>query len=157
FVRDRGLFYSGNPNSQGAIRGQYDVWEVFGESIVPILGSSGGGGVDLHLAARYADYDGSGGVWAGKAGLDWQATESVRFRGTWSRDTRAGTLSERFDTQTGGTGIAAGEDPLVPDAPAYVAELTTGGNPNIQPELAETTTIGVVYQPNWADSLSMSV
>src|SRR5690606_33597909 len=44
FVRDRGLFYSGNPNSQGAIRGQYDVWEVFGESIVPILGSSGGGG-----------------------------------------------------------------------------------------------------------------
>src|SRR5690606_6462745 len=67
------------------------------------------------------------------------------------------TLSERFDTQTGGTGIAAGEDPVVPSAPAYVAELTTGGNPNIRPELADTTTIGVVYQPDWADSLSMSI
>jgi iron complex outermembrane receptor protein len=158
FVRDRPLFYSGNPNSQGPISGEYDVWEVFVESIVPILGSvGGGGGVDLHLATRYADYEGSGGVWAGKAGLDWQATESVRLRATWSRDTRAGTLSERFDTQTGGTGIAAGEDPLVPDAPAYVAELTTGGNPNIRPEIADTTTFGVVYQPTWAQNLNMSI
>lgn len=157
FVRDRPLFYSGNPNSQGPISGEYDVWEVFVESIVPILGSVGGSGVDLHLAARYADYDGSGGVWAGKAGLDWQATESVRLRATLSRDTRAGTLSERFDTQTGGAAIAAGEDPIVPNAPAYVAELTTGGNPNIQPEIADTTTFGVVYQPRWAQNLNMSV
>src|SRR5690606_14097177 len=112
---------------------------------------------DLHLAARYADYAGSGGVWAGKAGLDWQATESLRFRGTWSRDTRAGTLSERFDTQTGGTGIAAGEDPLVPSAPAYVAELTTGGNPQIRPEIANTTTAGMVWQPGWAENFSLSL
>jgi len=157
FVRDRALFYSGNPNSQGPIRGQFDVWEVFAESIIPILGSTDGSGVDLHVAARYADYAGSGGVWAGKAGLDWQATDSVRLRATWSRDTRAGTLSERFDTQTGGTGIAAGEDPLLPNEPAYVAELTTGGNPLIRPEIADTTTFGVVYQPSWADNLSMSL
>lgn len=152
FVRDRALFYSGNPNSQGAIQGQYDVWEVFAESIIPLSA-----GFDLHVAARYADYQGSGGVWAGKAGLDWQATESLRLRGTVSRDTRAGTLSERFDTQTGGTGIAAGEDPLLPNEPAYVAELTTGGNPAIRPELADTTTIGMVWQPGWAENLSLSI
>jgi outer membrane receptor protein involved in Fe transport len=152
FVRDRFLFYSGNPNSGGPIQGEFDVWEVFMESIVPLSG-----GFDLHLATRYADYQGSGGVWAGKAGLDWQATESVRFRGTLSRDTRAGTLSERYDTQTGGTNIASGDDFLLPGEPAYVAELTTGGNANIRPELADTTTIGLVYQPGWADNLSLSI
>jgi iron complex outermembrane recepter protein len=156
FVRDRALFYSGNPNSQGALQGSFDVWEVFAESIIPIIGSADGA-VDLHLAARYADYAGSGGVWAGKAGLDWQATDSVRFRGTWSRDTRAGTLSERFDRQTGGTGIAAGEDPLVPGAPAYIAELTAGGNPLVRPELSDTTTFGVVWQPSRIDNLSLSL
>jgi iron complex outermembrane recepter protein len=156
FVRDRGLFYSGNPNLRGPLEGSFDVWEVFAETIVPIIGSADGS-VDLHLATRYADYEGSGGVWAGKAGLDWQATESLRFRGTWSRDTRAGTLSERFDVQTGGTGIAAGEDPLVPSAPAYVAELTTGGNPLIQPELSDTTTFGVVWQPSRAQNLSLAL
>lgn len=157
FVRDRAIFYTGNPNSQGPIQGQFNVWEVYAESIIPILGVGDGPGVDVHLAARYADYSGSGGVWAGKAGLDWQATDSLRLRATLSRDTRAGTLSERFDTQTGGTAIGTGDDPLVPNAPPYVAELTVGGNPAIRPELADTTTFGVVYQPNWADSLNMSL
>lgn len=156
FVRGRPLFYTGNPNSQGVIQGKYDVWEVFAESIIPIFGSDTGA-VDLHLAMRYANYSGSGGVWAGKAGLDWQATESLRFRGTWSQDTRAGTLSERFDTQTAGANIAAGEDPLVPTAPAYIAELTTGGNPKIQPEIAHTTTLGMIWQARWAESLSVSL
>lgn len=154
FVRDRALFYSGNPNSQGPIQGEFDVWEVFAESIVPLAG-----GFDLHLAARYADYAGSGGVWAGKAGLDWQVSDTVRLRGTLSRDTRAGTLSERYDTQTGGTGINNGTntDFVLPNEPQYVAELTTGGNPEISPELADTTTIGLVYQPSWAENLSMSI
>jgi iron complex outermembrane receptor protein len=156
FVHDRFIFYSGNPNSGGPIQGDFDVWEVFAESIIPIFDSAEGG-VDLHLAARYADYQGSGGVWANKAGIDWQINDSVRFRGTFSRDTRAGTLSERFDTQTGGTGIALGDDFLLPDQEAYVAELTTGGNPNIEPELADTWTVGLVYQPSWADNLSMSI
>ncbi|HEX7079856.1 MAG TPA: TonB-dependent receptor [Gammaproteobacteria bacterium] len=157
FVRGRGVFYTGNPNSEGVIQGEFDVWEVYAESIIPILGSTQGVGVDLHLAARYADYAGSGGVWAGKAGLDWQATDTVRFRGTWSRDTRAGTLSERFDTQTAGAAIGTGDDPLLPNAPPYIAELTVGGNPEIRPELADTTTIGMVWQPAWADNLSMSI
>ena len=102
FIRDRGIFYTGNPNNEGPIEGGFDVWEAFVEAIVPIV-QTDDGGVDLHMAARYADYEGSGGVWAGKFGGDWQINEAVRFRGTWSRDTRAGSLSERFDTQTGGT------------------------------------------------------
>jgi outer membrane receptor protein involved in Fe transport len=152
FIRDRGIFYTGNPNNEGPIEGEFDVWEVFGEAIVPVL-QGAGNGVDLHLAARYADYEGSGGVWASKVGGDWQINDELRFRATWSRDTRAGSLSERFDTQTGGTNIT---DPLLPNEPPYVAATTIGGNPNIRPEISDTWTAGVVFQPQWADGLSMS-
>jgi outer membrane receptor protein involved in Fe transport len=156
FVRDRGIHFTGNPNSQGPIQGEFDVWEVFGESIIPILSNTDGGGVELHIAARYADYAGSGGVWAGKFGGDWRVNPQLRFRGTVSRDTRAGTLSERFDTQGAGANIAQGQDPLLPNE-TYVAGLTTGGNPNIRPELADTTTVGFVYQPQWAENFNLSI
>lgn len=156
FVRDRGVFFTGNPNSQGPIQGKFDVWEVYGESIIPIFRSDDGGGVELHLAARYADYAGSGGVWASKLGGDWRLNPQLRFRATVSRDTRAGTLSERFDTQGAGANIAQGQDPILPNE-TYIAGLTTGGNPNIRPELADTTTVGFVYQPQWAEDLNLSV
>jgi iron complex outermembrane recepter protein len=156
FVRDRGIFVTGNPNSQGPLQGEFDVWEVFGESIVPIFGTpNGGSGVELHVAARYADYAGSGGVWASKLGADWRINPQVRFRATVSRDTRAGTLSERFDTQGAGANITAGQDPLLPGE-SYIAGLTTGGNPEIRPELSDTTTIGVVWQPDWAEDFNFS-
>jgi iron complex outermembrane recepter protein len=155
FVRDRGIFVTGNPNSQGPIQGEFDVWEVFGESIIPIVGDADSG-LELHLAARYADYAGSGGVWAGKVGGDWRINPQVRLRATVSRDTRAGTLSERFDTQGAGANIALGQDPILPTE-TYIAGLTTGGNPEIRPELADTTTFGVVWQPNWADDFNLSV
>jgi outer membrane receptor protein involved in Fe transport len=155
FVRDRGVFVTGNPNSQGPIQGKFDVWEVYGESIIPVI-KSADGGVELHVAARYADYAGSGGVWAYKLGGDWRVNQQLRFRGTVSRDTRAGTLSERFDTQGAGANITQGQDPLLPNE-TYIAGLTTGGNPNIRPELADTTTVGFVYQPQWADNFNLSI
>jgi iron complex outermembrane receptor protein len=152
FIRDRGIFYTGNPNNEGPIEGEFDVWEAFAEAIVPVL-QGAGNGIDLHLAARYADYEGSGGVWAGKVGVDWQVNDPVRFRTTWSRDTRAGSLSERFDTQTGGTNIT---DPLLPNEPPYIAATTIGGNPSIRPEISDTLTAGIVYQPQWAEGLNLS-
>jgi outer membrane receptor protein involved in Fe transport len=155
FVRDRGVFVTGNPNNGGPLQGEFDVWEVFGESIIPILGDANSG-VELHLAARYADYAGSGGVWASKVGGDWRINPQVRFRATVSRDTRAGTLSERFDTQGAGANIGLGVDPLLPSE-TYIAGLTTGGNPEIKPELADTTTFGIVYQPDWAEDFSLSI
>ena len=78
------------------------------------------------------------------------------MRATISQDTRAGTLSERFDTQGAGANIGLGQDPLQPTE-TYIAGLTTGGNPNIKPEIADTTTVGVVYQPDWAESFSLSI
>ena len=114
FIRDRGIFFTGNPNNEGPIQGEFNALEVFSETIIPLFGGSRGGGGDLHVAARYSDYEGSGGVWAGKVGGDWPLTDELRLRATWSQDTRAGSLSERFDTQTGGTNITDPKLPVIP-------------------------------------------
>ena len=48
--------------------------------------------LNLLASARYAEYAGSGGIWAWKYGLDWQVISDLRLRGTVSRDVRAATL-----------------------------------------------------------------
>ena len=47
------------------------------------------------------------------------STRRCGLRATVSRDTRAGTLSERFDTQGAGANIALGQDPLLPTRGLY--------------------------------------
>lgn len=45
----------------------------------------------------------------------------------------------------------------IEDNPAGQYNLITGGNPNLIAEEGETTTIGFVYTPNWAQGLSIAV
>jgi outer membrane receptor protein involved in Fe transport len=150
-----GVQFSNVPN----IQGDYDVWEYFAELRMPIVKDvTALKDVNVDLAGRYASYSGSGGIWAWKAGLDWQVYSDLRFRATRSRDVRAGNMSERFDF-TGGLGSIS--DPVVLDAngnkTTYGITTRTGGNPNIQPEKSDTTTVGVVFQPSFARGLQMSV
>jgi len=138
--------YSKVPN----IRGEMDVSEAFAEIVMPLLADNM---LNLNAAARYADYSGSGGIWAWKTGLDSQITDSVRLRATRSHDVRAGTLSERFD-QTGGA--ASVQDPFNGNVQTNIFR-TSGGDPSIRPEEADTITAGVIWQPQNVMGLSMSL
>jgi outer membrane receptor protein involved in Fe transport len=152
------IFNRGNPNGGEPVPivGNFDVWEAFTEAAVPLLRDAPlAQSVDLNLAARYADYSGSGGIWAWKAGVDWQLTDDFRLRGTRSRDVRAGTLSERYDRT--GAGGNVDHDPLYPDDATRLVRLVSGGNPNVGPEKADTLTFGGVYQPSWARGLAFSI
>ena len=136
------------------LRGAYDVKEVFGEVLVPLVSNvSGFDQLDMSLAARWAEYSGSGEVWSWKAGLDWQVYNDLRLRGTLSRDIRAANLSERFDAQSQG---ASGDDPWFNNE-NYAFSQVIGGNPNVEPEEADTLTVGFVYQPSYMPSLSLSM
>jgi len=128
--------------------GEMDVAEVFGEVFVPVLANNK---LNIPIAARWADYSGSGSVWVWKAGIDSQLTDTLRLRATRSHDVRAGTLSERFD-QTGGA--ASVQDPFRGNVQTQIFR-TTGGNPNIRPEEADTITAGIVFQPTGSLSLSL--
>ena len=135
-------------------RGSFNVKELFAETLVPLLSDVPfAQQLNLDLAVRWADYSGSGGIWAWKAGLDWQATNTLRFRGTMSRDIRAASLEERFDAQGQGAAVS---DPVLNDA-NYTTFQIRGGNPNVKPEKADTITVGAVYQPSFLDGLQVSL
>ncbi|HEX7080509.1 MAG TPA: TonB-dependent receptor [Gammaproteobacteria bacterium] len=145
-----GFQFSTSPN----IDGRFNVKEIFAETLVPLVTDAAAADeLNLSLAARMADYSGSGSVASYKLGLDWQIYDDLRLRGTYSRDVRAATLSERFDRQGQG---ASAEDPFLGNI-SYAFGQTIGGNPEVDPEEADTLTVGVVYQPSVAPGLSFSV
>jgi outer membrane receptor protein involved in Fe transport len=151
--------FAGNPfvfvfSSFPTIGGSYKVNEGFAETLVPLLSEKPGvKQLNLSLAGRFADYSGSGGVWAWKGGLDWQMIPSLRLRGTVSRDTRAANLAERFDSQGGGVVV---RDPVFNNTNVTLSQFSTG-NPNVDPEKATTKTAGVVFTPSFAPGLQMSL
>ena len=144
-----GFQFSTSPN----IEGGFQVRELFGELLFPVVSDAAAAErLDLNLAARLADYSGSGSIWSYKAGLDWQIREPIRLRGTFSRDVRAATLAERFDAQGQG---ASAEDPLLGDI-SYAFGQIIGGNPEVDPEEADTLTVGFVYQPSAVPGFSLA-
>jgi iron complex outermembrane receptor protein len=143
------FMFGGVPN----IGGSFDVWEVFGEVIAPLY-NNGTQSVEMTLAARESDYSRSGKITAWKSALSFQVTDSLRLRGTLSHDVREPSFSELFDQQ--GT---AGQvnDPNFSGL-TYQITMQQGGNPNLSPEEADTTTVGLVWQPQgFLDGLQVSV
>ena len=150
---------NGSPNlhqfsTVSAISGEYDVWEAFGELSVPLWRSSSGEQqLGSSFAYRSSDYSSAGQFDAWKVGLDFQIIRDLRLRATQSRDVREATFSERFDNSpTGGTV----NDPARNQAPSTVT-VTSAGNPNLTPEVGDTTVVGLVYLPRWAENLRMSI
>src|SRR5690606_38763627 len=139
-----GVQFSSATEFAGTIR----VKEVFNEWIVPLVADLPfAAQVNASLAARWADYSGSGEVWSWKYALDWTVTAALRLRGTVSRDVRAGSLSQRYDAPRNGS---SAQDPLRGGQTTSFTQIV-GGNPNIGPEKALTWTAGFVYQPSFLD------
>lgn len=135
------------------IRGVAEVWEGFGELLLPLIDTDGFSAV-ANSAVRWADYSGSGSIWAYKGGLEVEIADMLRLRGTYSRDVRAANLSERFD-KTGGTAVI--DDPRTAAIETTTVTRFSGGNPAVRPEQADTFTIGAVFRPEFIPGLSMSL
>ena len=133
--------------------GGFEVDEVFGEINVPLIADVPLiQQLDASMAYRYADYTGSGGIESWKVGLSWQINDDLRLRATSSRDVRAATLRERFDETAGGAAVV---DPFLGNSFIFTASRNSG-NPNVDPEEADTLTFGAVYQPSWLPGFSIS-
>jgi iron complex outermembrane recepter protein len=139
------------------ISGDFNVWEAFGELNVPVWESaSGNQRLAVNFAGRTSDYSRSGSIQSWKAGINFDLHEDLRFRSTFSRDVREPSFSELFDFQGTAGQI---EDPRLNGA-IYQITLVNGGNPDLNPEQADTKTIGLVYQPSfapWISGLQLSV
>jgi iron complex outermembrane receptor protein len=138
-------------------RGAQDVKEAFTEFLIPLVTDRTiVEQLNFSAAYRWADYSGSGSVDSWKGGLDWAINDQLRLRTTVSQDVRAATMGEKFD-RTGGLGNVT--DYLLDPGGGLSYAITTfsNGSPDILPENAKTQTLGLVYQPNWAQGLSVSL
>ena len=140
------------------------VAEVAGEVDVPLIkDQSFAQDVRVSGAVRYADYTSEGSVnylqpyttskfhaltW--KGGLVWQFNDMLTLRATHSKDFRAPNLADLYlpgrvqGLSTGVTDLLTG---AVAGANGYTPSQQVGGNPNLKPETAYTTTVGIVLKP----------
>ncbi len=84
-------------NQQPATQGAFDVKEVFGEGLLPVLKDLPFAQyVELDGAIRYAHYSTAGGTTSWKYGGNWQVTSDLKFRATEASATRAPNIAELF-------------------------------------------------------------
>ncbi len=136
--------------------GAYDVYEASAEFNLPLFDGGGAGRANLNGAARVTHYSTSGTVWAWKIGGTWDTPlDGFRLRAVTSRDVRAPNLSELFAAPTVTT-LPNFANPF-PPAGAVQAFQNTIGNPDLKPEIARNTELGLVYSnPSWLPGLSLS-
>lgn len=143
-----------NSTNVGSAEGEYDVSEVFLETAVPLLADLPGvRSLEANGAVRYTEYSTSGGVTTWKVGLNYQPIDDLRFRYTRSRDIRAPTLYELF---AGDQAARGGFFDALTGRNDNVITLSSG-NPDLQPEIGDTYTVGAVWQPSFWSGFSMSV
>lgn len=134
--------------------GSFDVKEAFAETVVPVVKDLPFLKlVEINAAGRVSDFSNSGTVWAWKAGVTAHITQDLLLRAVRSRDTRSASLTELFTQGTSSTSVI--NDPVTKTQ--YSVTAQNGGNPNLLPELADTTTFGFTYSPSWVRGLSFSV
>lgn len=161
-----------------SVEGKYSVDELFTEANIPLLADVPlVQNLNLDLAYRWSDYTTTGDVSTYRAGLNWAVNDFARVRTGYNRAVRAPNVFELFIPQNlglwGGVDNCAGESPEFSEAqcantgvtpaqygniafsPASQYNALYGGNPDLDPEEADTFTFGVVLQPT--DSMQLSV
>ncbi len=132
-----------------------DQASVFTEVYVPVSDT-----FELHLAARYDDYDDFGSDVNPKVGFRYQPMEELIFRGNWSTSFRAPSLAQAgATTLLSSYTIECSDTPAAcdNDAGANGESLLSEdvGNPDLKPEEATTWGFGMVVKPNRDISLSI--
>lgn len=181
------LIVAGESNGVPSLptRGTIDVNEFYGEINIPLLADAGfAKRLDVTLASRYSDYSTSGGTTNNKVGLRWQINDEILIRSTYAEGLRAPSVGElfgsasRFDATLDDPCLIGLDGSLPEGSAANCAALgvpvgaaqansqisvTTGGNPQLNPESADSYSAGLVWSPgfatdtSWSDKLDLEV
>jgi len=165
--------------------GSFNVKEAFLEARLPLVqGKTFAESISVEGGYRYSDYNLGFETDTYKFGADWAPMQALRFRGSYQRAVRSPNITELFRPQVvqldGSTDPCAVENPGV-DVPTFTLEQCmrtgvtaaqygfiaenpasqynglTGGNPDLQPEEADTYSFGFVFTPDFAPGLSITV
>jgi outer membrane receptor protein involved in Fe transport len=156
------IFDTVSGNTGAGTDGNLTNQAVFVEVLAPVF-DNGTQELVLKGGFRYDDYNAFDGDSTWQIGIEFQALESLKLRGTAGTVFRAPTITDLF----GGTSdsfptysdpcIPAPGDPLPPGCAQVGTQLDTqvltrvGGNPFLIPETGETYTMGFVWAPEFGD------
>ncbi|MAJ40830.1 MAG: TonB-dependent receptor [Pseudoalteromonadaceae bacterium] len=170
-------------NALGEDKGEFDVNEVFAEATIPLVSDLPFvQDLVLDAAVRYADYSTIGDATSWKLGLDWTVNDQVRLRFTQSEALRAPNIGEIFgapsqtfynvddpcladnlnDLQNSDTrrancaalGVPVGFES---DYDSQTLEGLQSGNRDVKGEESTSTTIGLVYQPDFIENAVLTL
>lgn len=183
-LRNDEAFLTGDLAGQGGAtldtNGSYGVTEGFTEIRVPITQDKPfAQSISFEAGYRYSDYSLGFNTDTYKLGLDWAPVEDIRFRGSYQRAVRAPNIQELFRPNVvqldGNTDPCAGATPSATAEQCALTGVTpgqygsilansasqynglTGGNPNLDPESADTYSFGFVLTPRVAPNFTMAV
>jgi iron complex outermembrane receptor protein len=137
-------------------KGEVTVKEAYAEVGAPVLADLPFvQALDLNGAVRRTDYSTSGSVTTWKVGFTWDVNPMFRMRATRSRDIRAPNINELFNPGSEGNPNVVNR---LNGASGFIKSNTVG-NPDLDPEIGDTTTAGIVFQPSWgwADGFRLAV
>jgi len=148
-----GAYNAGNYHSG---RGTYHVNEAFVEFGIPLLNDSFWGKMDLDIGGRHARYSTAGDANTWKVGLTWETPiPGIRLRALQSRDIRAPNLSELLPPVQGANGAFTNR--FTGNNTSQNIIGVTAGNLNLKPEKAQTTQVGLVWQPDFIPGFQASI
>jgi iron complex outermembrane receptor protein len=162
------------PSVEGTIRAK----ELFIEGNVPLIADrSWAQMLSLDLAYRWSDYNTTGSNSTYRFGVNWGVNDMFRVRTGYNRAVRAPSVGEFFSPQSLGlwngvdpcatatpvmseaqcanTGVLPGQYGNIGASPTAQYNALYGGNPDLDPEVADTFTFGVVI--NATDTMQISL
>ncbi len=178
-------FQTGDLTGQGAptlpVSGNIKARDLFAEAQLPLINQGAVDDLTFNAGYRHSSYDTSGGgsfsTNTYKFGFEFAPIHDVRFRAGYNRAVRTPNIQELFYPQY--VGLDGSSDPcadfaitaadvgclaqglsvgqIVAGNPAGQYNGRLGGNPNLQPEVATTKSIGVILEPAFLPRFSMTI
>ena len=179
-------FRTGDLAGQGGptppVSGEFDVREIFAEIQLPIIENNFIDEFLINAGYRLSNYHVAGNSFntdTYKIAAELAPIPDIRFRGSYNRAVRAPNIVELFSPSQIGltgtvdpcagtapqatlaqcqlTGVTAAQYGNVAPNPANQYNGLLSGNPNLEPEKADTWTLGVVLQPRFIPGLAITV
>lgn len=180
-IQEANLGFISASSDDFSFSGGFDVVEGFAEINVPVLSEqSFAKRLDFDASIRVADYSTVGSATSYATGAVWQPINDLRIRGSYNRSVRAPNIGEvstprvtlpgqvssdpcsAENINNGSATRAANCAQFVPAGfvtdpftTQFGVAITSGGNPDLTEETADTFTIGFVYQPSLVPGLSI--
>jgi iron complex outermembrane receptor protein len=147
--------------------GGYNVDEIYGEFIVPILNDLAfARTIEANFAIRHSSYSTGFKTTAIKYGGRWQVSEDLTIRGGFTEGFRAASIGELFGTASRFDAVLVDpcSAPVAPNLAANCSTLgvpptytqinaqisvTVGGNPQLDAEESDSWNVGLTYAPQW--------